>query len=144
MLGVLTAWPMRILSLCALCMRTYVGAQFMERGVAKAADWHAAVVLFTQEFPLPLVSPAWSAGMFVAADIVCSVLLILGACMGSACVGLLMLNMATLLFQPSIWDLSRPDPLLFRLYSSAGLLLLIACGPGALSFDALRGAGRRT
>lgn len=143
MLGVVTAWPMRIISVCALCLRTYVGAQFMERGVAKAADWHAAVALFTHDFPFPLLAPAWSAGLFIAVDVVFSVLLILGAFMSSACVGLLMLNVATLLFQASVWDLTRLDPLLFRLYSSGCLLMLIACGPGALSFDALRRAGGR-
>jgi putative oxidoreductase len=141
--GVVAAWPMGILSLCVFCLRTYVAAQFMERGVAIAADWQAAVALFTHDFPLPLITPVWSAGLFVAADIVCAVLLILGAFMSSACAGLLMINAASLFFEPLLWDLTRPAPLLFRLYSSAALLMLLACGPGHLSFDALRKAGRR-
>lgn len=142
MQGVAAVWRMGIFSLCVFCLRIYIAAEFLQRGVAKAADWHAAVVQFTLDFSLPLMSPVWSVGTFVVADFVFSMLLVLGAFMSSACAGLLMLNLAALIFQSSIWDLSRPDPLLFRLYSSACLLFLIAWGPGALSFDAFRRSER--
>lgn len=64
--------------LAALLARLYVAQVFFLSGLTKLRDWDITVALFTDEYKVPLLSPALAAAMGTAGEIALPVLLVLG------------------------------------------------------------------
>lgn len=64
--------------LAALLARLYIAQVFFLSGLTKLRDWDITVALFTDEYKVPLLSPAVAAAMGTAGEIVLPVLLVLG------------------------------------------------------------------
>lgn len=75
----------------ALAARIYVGQAFFLSGLTKIRDWETTIALFTDEYKVPLLSPAAAAVMGTAGELVLPVLLVLGLA----------------IFGPGAWSLER-------------------------------------
>lgn len=64
--------------LAALLARLYIAQVFFLSGLTKLRDWEITVALFTDEYKVPLLSPALAAAMGTAGEIALPVLLVLG------------------------------------------------------------------
>ena len=62
----------------ALPLRLAVATVFWNSGMTKLADWNATLSLFTDEYQLPLLRPAFAANLALAIEITTPVLLVLG------------------------------------------------------------------
>lgn len=138
MRGVVASWSVVIIPLCVALTRTYVAARLMARDLSNVVDLGATACLITSALSSPGLWAAEFTCLYLVGEAACAALLIVGAFTRSTCAALLMFNVVTLYVDPSIWNLSQPEPFLFLLYSSACLLVLTAYGPGQLSWDARR------
>ncbi|MCF8482841.1 MAG: DoxX family protein [Rhodospirillum sp.] len=87
-------------------------------------------ILFAEEYRVPLLSPDLAAWMAALGEMVFPLLLLLGLATRLSALGLLGMTLVIQVFvYPNLWS----DHLLW----AAGLLFLIAKGPGWLSLDAL-------
>lgn len=90
----------------------------------------STVLLFAEEYKLPLIPPEVAAWMAAGAELVLPLLLVVGLLTRLSALGLLVMTLMIQLFvYPGLWT----DHLLW----SAVLLFLVARGPGCLSLDAL-------
>ncbi len=64
--------------LAALLARAYIAQVFFMSGLTKVRDWGTTVALFTDEYKVPVLSPAIAAAMGTAGELVLPVLLLLG------------------------------------------------------------------
>ncbi|HAL37996.1 MAG TPA: hypothetical protein DCP03_07705 [Polaromonas sp.] len=76
----------------ALLARLYVAQVFFLPGLIKLRDWEATVALFTNEYKVPLLSPALAAAMGSAGELVLPVLLVLGLGGRFSALGLFVVN----------------------------------------------------
>jgi putative oxidoreductase len=120
-------------SLIALAARVFPAAVFWQSGQTKIAGWHlkpSAVALFQDEYRLPLVDPAIAAYMAAFAEHLFPVLLVVGLATRAAALALLLMTAVIEIFvYPGAWPTHGVWATCF--------LLIIARGPGALSFDHL-------
>lgn len=89
----------------------------------------SAVDLFRYEYNLPLLDPAWAAGLAAGAEHLLPLLLVLGLATRWAALGLLAMTAVIQLF---VYPLAWPVHLTWL----AALLYLVVHGPGRLSVDA--------
>src|SRR5687767_1832637 len=78
--------------LAALAARIYVGQAFFLSGLTKIRDWDTTVALFTDEYKVPLLPPAFAALMGTTGELVLPVLLVLGLGGRFAALGLSVVN----------------------------------------------------
>ncbi len=76
----------------ALLARLYVAQVFFLSGLTKLRDWGTTVALFTDEYHVPLLSPAVAAALGTAGEIVLPVLLVLGLGGRFSALGLFVVN----------------------------------------------------
>jgi putative oxidoreductase len=76
--GLLTRLLDSLQPLAALLARLYIAQVFFLTGLTKLRDWEITVALFTDEYKVPLLSPALAAAMGTAGEIALPVLLVLG------------------------------------------------------------------
>src|SRR5690606_29616155 len=74
--------------LAALAARVYVAQVFFLAGLTKVRDWDTTLLLFTEEYQVPLLSPPVAAVMGTAGELVLPVLLLLGLAGRFAALGL--------------------------------------------------------
>lgn len=118
------------LSLILLVTRIAVGSVFLKAGLLKYQSWELTLLLFRDEYKVPLIDPLLLARMATFNELVFSTLLIVG----------LATRMATLPFFGMIvviQTLVYPDAWTEHLLWASGLLLLVTRGGGALSIDFL-------
>ncbi len=138
------AWPVSVidairqrlsqvpLSLLQLIMRIAIGSVFFNAGLLKYRSWEITVLLFRDEYKVPLVDPTWLARMATFNELTFSTLLFLG----------LATRFATLPFLGMIVVIQTfvyPDAWIEHLLWASILLLLLTRGGGALSVDHLIG-----
>jgi putative oxidoreductase len=120
-------------SLIALAARVFPAAVFWQSGQTKVAGWHlkpSAVALFQDEYRLPLVDPAIAAYMATFAEHLFPILLVAGLATRVAALALLFMTAVIEIFvYPDAWPTHGVWATCF--------LVIIARGPGALSFDHL-------
>ncbi|RZJ19429.1 MAG: DoxX family protein [Haliea sp.] len=128
----------------ALAARIYVGQVFFLSGLTKIRDWETTVALFTDEYKVPLLSPALAALMGTAGELVLPVLLVLGLGGRFAALGLSVVNAVAVIALSEI----APAALQQHLLWGALLAGVAIYGPGPWSLERwvwprLRGAAPR-
>jgi len=110
-------------------LRLGVALVFFRSFLAKIASWDTTVLLFANEYNVPILPPGVAALLAAALEIACPVMLLLG--LGTRLAAAAMLGM-TLVIQIFVYPQSYPDQLLW----AGPLLYLLLHGPGAWSIDA--------
>lgn len=120
------------LSLMLLIARLGIGSVFLKAGLLKYQSWQLTLLLFRDEYKVPLVDPALMAKMATFNELTFSTLLLLG----------LATRLATLPFFGMIVVIQTfvyPDAWTDHLLWASGLLLLLTRGGGTVSLDYLLG-----
>jgi len=116
------------LSLLQLAMRIGVGAVFFRSGLLKIDSWQFTVLLFRDEYRVPLLEPELAARLATAVELGAPVLLFAGLATRLATLPLLgMVAVIQVFVYPNAWS----DHLMW----GSILLLLLTRGPGAFSVD---------
>lgn len=120
------------LSLILLISRLGIGSVFLKAGLLKYGSWQLTLLLFRDEYKVPLIDPALLAKMATFNELTFSTLLLLG----------LATRVATLPFFGMIVVIQTfvyPDAWTDHLLWASGLLMLLTRGGGHLSLDYLIG-----
>lgn len=118
--------------LAQLAARLYLAQVFFLSGLSKLRDWDITLALFTDEYQVPLLPPAWAAVAGTAGELVLPVLLVLGLGGRLAALGLSVVNIVAVL---SLAEIALPALQLHQFWGSL-LLALLLWGPGRWSVDA--------
>ncbi len=119
--------------LALLAARAYVAQVFFLSGLTKLRDWDTTLALFTDEYQVPLLPPAWAALAGTGGELLLPVALLLGLGGRVAALGLFIVNIVAVLSLPDI----APAALQQHQFWGSLLLGLLLWGPGAWSLDAL-------
>jgi putative oxidoreductase len=113
-----------------LLFRSGMGLVFWRSAQSKLASWDTTILLFQEEYRVPLLPPEIAAYLATTVELTTPILLALGLAtrLGAAA----MLGM-TLVIQFLVYPQNYPDHLLW----AGPLLYLILRGPGVLSLDHL-------
>ena len=115
----------------ALMARAYLAQVFFLSGLTKLRDWDTTLLLFTEEYRVPLLSPGMAAVMGTAGELVLPVLLLLGLAGRFSALGLSVVNAV------AVMSLSDIAPAALQQHITWGLLLgaLALYGMGRWSVD---------
>jgi len=114
----------------ALVARVATFSVFMRSGLVKLSDWNATLLLFQNEYRVPLLPPHLAAYMAASLELGCSSLILLGFATRLSVLALLgMIAVIQTFVYPSAW----PDHIQWVGF----MFILLARGPGAVSVDAL-------
>jgi len=115
----------------ALAARIYIAQVFFLAGLTKIRDWDTTLLLFTDEYKVPLLPPEAAAWMGTAGELVLPVLLLLGLAGRFAALGLGVVNVVAVL------SLSEIPPAALQQHITWGVLLamLAIYGVGRWSVD---------
>ncbi|MGE0040815.1 MAG: DoxX family protein [Vicinamibacterales bacterium] len=135
-LDALGRFPMSVL---LLLIRVGVGMVFFKAGLLKYNSWEFTVLLFRDEYQVPLLAPELAARMAMVQELTLPVLLFLG--LGARLATLPLFGML-LVIQTFVYPNAWAD----HLFWGGALALILTRGPGALSLDHLiaRRVSRRT
>ena len=121
-------------SVLILFARVATFSVFMRSGLTKLADWNATLMLFENEYHVPILPPAIAAYMAAGMELGLSTLVLVGLFTRLGVLGLMgMIAVIQTFVYPSAW----PDHIQWLAF----MLFILARGPGALSLDALLGRG---
>jgi putative oxidoreductase len=119
--------------LVALIARISIAAVFWRSGQTKLEGWHisdSAILLFKEEYKLPLIDPTLAAYLATFAEHFFPVLLVIGLATRFAALALLIMTLVIEIFvYPDAWPTHGTW--------AACFLILMAQGPGRLSLDHL-------
>lgn len=117
--------------LAALAARVYLAQVFFLSGLTKLRDWDTTLLLFTEEYRVPLLSPHVAAVLGTAGELVLPVMLLLGLAGRVAALGLSVVNAVAVLSLPDI------APAALQQHITWGVLLaaLALYGVGRWSVD---------
>ncbi|WP_062787580.1 DoxX family protein [Aquitalea pelogenes] len=118
--------------LVLLLFRLWVANVFFKSGLTKLEDWDTTLLLFSNDYHVPLLPPALAAVMGTFGETVFSSLLVVGLFGRFAAAGLFVVNLMAVISYPDLTDVTRQ----FHYYWAMLLLALFAFGPGCLSLDA--------
>ncbi len=121
----LDQFPLAILQ---LAMRVGVGAVYWNAGLTKIASWQTTVVLFRDEYRVPLLPPELAAYMATAVELTCPILLFLGL---AARLATLPMLAQALVIQVFVY----PEDWIEHLTWASMLLFILTRGPAANSLD---------
>jgi putative oxidoreductase len=118
--------------LAALLARAYVAQVFFTSGLTKLRDWETTLALFTDEYRVPLLSPAVAAVAGTAGELALPMLLLLGLGGRFAALGLSVVNAVAVI------SLAEIAPAALQQHITWGVLLaaLALYGVGRWSLDA--------
>lgn len=117
-------------SVLAVPLRLAIATVFWNSAMTKLADWNAALVLFTDEYKVPLLPPELAAYLAVSIELSTPVLMVLGLLTRFA--ALVLLGM-TIFIEVFVYPLAWPT----HIQWAAMLLVLLCRGAGAASLDRL-------
>ena len=123
----------RLQPLAQLAARLYLAQVFFLAGLTKLRDWETTLLLFENEYQVPLLSPMLAALGGTAGELVLPVLLVLGLAGRFAAAGLFVVNAVAVLSLPEI----APAALQQHQFWGTLALALLLWGPGRWSPDAL-------
>lgn len=117
--------------LAALTARAYLAQVFFLSGLTKLRDWDTTLLLFTEEYRVPLLSPGVAAVMGTAGEIFLPAMLLLGLAGRFAALGLSVVNVVAVI------SLSEIAPAALQQHITWGVLLamLALYGVGRWSLD---------
>lgn len=123
------AWLSRFpLSIIQLAGRIGVGAVFFKAGLLKYRSWEFTVLLFRDEYKVPLLDPAVAAKIAMTQELTLPILLFLGLATRLATLPLLGM---ILIIQTFVYPNAFSDHLVW----GSILVLLLTRGPGVISVD---------
>jgi putative oxidoreductase len=116
-----------------LIVRLWVAAVFFKSGLTKIQSWDTTILLFTNEYHVPLLSPEVAAVLGTGAELTLPVFLAFGLGTRLAAAALFVFNIVAVISYP---ELEGPG---LQQHYVWGILLLVTLfhGPGALSLDRL-------
>ena len=119
--------------LAALAARIYLAQVFFLSGLTKVRDWETTVLLFTEEYKVPLLSPQLAALSGTAGELVLPVLLVLGLAGRFSALGLSVVNAV------AVVSLAEIAPAALQQHITWGVLLAVLAvyGVGRWSVDCL-------
>jgi len=117
--------------LLLLGFRLYVARVFFMSGLTKTRDWSITVALFTDEYHVPVLSPAVAAALGTATELSMPVLLALGLGSRFAAGVLFIFNIVAVVSYQALPDAAVKDHILW----GTMLLVLTICGPGKIAVD---------
>jgi putative oxidoreductase len=116
----------------ALLARAATFSVFFRSGLQKLDDWNATLMLFQNEYHVPVLPPQVAAYMAAGMELGLSSLVLVGLCTRAAALGLLgMVAVIQLFVYPQAW----PDHIQWLAF----MAFVICRGPGPVSLDALLG-----
>jgi putative oxidoreductase len=119
-------------SALALVARAATFSVFFRSGLQKLSDWNATLMLFENEYHVPVLPPHLAAYMAAGMELGLSSLVLLGLFTRAAALGLLgMVAVIQTFVYPEAW----PDHIQWLAF----MVFVIARGPGAISLDGLLG-----
>ena len=125
------AWLERApLAAFQLAFRFGMAGIFWNSGLSKIASWDTTIVLFRDEYKVPVLPPELAATLATAVELICPVLLVLGLATRLATLPMLAM---TFVIQVFVY----PDSWSQHLIWAAMLGFLLSRGPGPLSLDHL-------
>jgi len=116
------------LSMLQFVFRFSIGAVFWNSGLTKVASWQTTVVLFRDEYKVPLLPPELAAYPATTVELTCPVLLVLGFATRLATLPMLAQTFVIAVFV-------YPEDWIEHLAWVAMLLFILTRGPGAFSID---------
>jgi len=116
------------LSVLQFLFRFCIAAVFWASGLTKIASWQSTVVLFRDEYKVPVLPPEVAATLGAAVELSCPVLLVLG--LATRLATLPMLGM-TFVIEVFVY----PENWIEHLTWASLLLFILTRGPGAISLD---------
>ena len=116
-----------------LIVRFWVAAVFFKSGLTKIQSWDTTILLFTNEYHVPFLSPQAAAFLGTGAELVLPVFLALGLGGRLAALGLFIFNIVAVVSYPEL------EAVGIEQHQVLGIMLLVTLlhGPGLLSIDAL-------
>ena len=124
-IALLNLFPSSVLQ---LMFRIAIAAVFWSSGLTKIASWDTTVVLFRDEYMVPLLPPEIAAVISATFELSCSVLIIVGLATWLATLPLLGMTFVIEVFvYPEYWAM--------HLMWASILLFLLTKGPGIVSLD---------
>jgi len=130
-------------SLASLALRVYIGWQFFKSGLTKIQDWSTTLALFQDEYKVPLLSPELAAWAGTAGELVLPLLLFAGLATRPAALALFCVNAMAVLSYPQLFGFDCPAAVNDHFYWGAGLLLVVAFGPGRFALDSMLARWRK-
>ncbi len=118
------------LSLLQLVFRLSVASLFFKSGYSKTLSWDTTILLFANEYRVPVLSPELAATLSASFELGCSALIALG----------LLTRLATLPLLGMVFVIQTfvyPENWVEHLTWAAMLFFLLTRGPGAISLDHL-------
>jgi putative oxidoreductase len=124
------------LSIIQLAMRLGVGGIFFNAGLIKYRSWEFTVLLFRDEYQVPLLAPEVAARIAMVQELTIPILLFIGLATRLATLPFLgMLAVIQLFVYPNAWA--------EHLVWGSILLFLLTRGPGVFSLDHVIGRWRK-
>lgn len=117
-------------SLIALVARAATFSVFFRSGLQKLSDWNATLLLFQNEYHVPVLPPNLAAYMAASLELGASTLVLLGLLTRAGVTALLGMTAVIEIF---VYPMAWPDHLQWLAF----MFVLLARGPGAISVDAL-------
>jgi putative oxidoreductase len=114
-----------------LLARLWVAAVFFKSGLTKIQSWDTTILLFTNEYHVPLLSPQVAALLGTGAELTLPLLLAFGLGGRLAAAALFVFNIVAVISYPELEGAALDQHYVW------GILLLVTIfhGPGALSLD---------
>lgn len=116
------------LSVLQLLFRISIAAVFWNSGLTKIASWQSTVVLFRDEYRVPVLPPEIAASLAASVELTCPVLLVLG--LATRLATLPMLGM-TFVIEAFVY----PEDWIEHLTWASLLLFILTRGAGPISLD---------
>jgi len=117
-----------------LAIRLHVARAFFASGLTKIRDWDTTLLLFREEYHVPLLPSSFAAAIGTFGELCFPVLLALGRASRFAGAGLAALNLIAVV---SYWHVLHDQEAALQQHFYWGALLLVTLfhGPGKLSLD---------
>lgn len=123
-------------SVIALIARAATFSVFFRSGTQKLSDWNATLMLFENEYHVPVLPPHVAAYMAAGMELGGSILILLGLATRLSVLALLGM---VLVIQTFIYPEAWPDHIQWLAF----MFILLARGPGSISLDTLIERWRR-
>ncbi|HEX7373776.1 MAG TPA: DoxX family protein [Steroidobacteraceae bacterium] len=125
-------------SLLLLGTRLYVSWQFLKSGFLKIGDWDTTLLLFQEEYHVPVLPPAIAAVAGTTGELLFPALLVVGLATRYAALGLSAVNIMAVVSYAQVLLAEGSEAALGQ-HELWGFMLLVILvfGPGSLSADAL-------
>ena len=120
-------------ALVDLVVRLWVAAVFFRSGLVKIQSWDTTILLFTNEYHVPLLSPYLAAVLGTAAELTLPVFLAIGLGTRLAAAALFVFNIVAVISYPELEAAGLDQHYVWAIL----LAVTIVHGPGLASLDRL-------